>query len=65
MLYGINASNIKAALLQVMKLIIWDKVPIQYWLIVESVVRCLQNLTEVNSTFGGISVLYGGNCAQI
>ncbi len=37
----------------------------QHRLIVESVDRCLQDITKVNSIFGGIPVLFGGNWAQI
>ncbi len=64
MLCGINASNTKAALLRAVKLTIWDEVPMQYRLIVESVDRFLLDITKVNSIFGGIPVLFGGNWAQ-
>ncbi len=62
---SINASDTNAALLQAVKLIIWDKVPMQHRFIVESVDRCLQDITKVYSIFSGIPVLFGGNWAQI
>jgi hypothetical protein len=62
---GINASDTKAALLRAVKLITWDEVPMQHRLIVESVDRCLQDITKVNTIFGDIPVLFGGNWPQI
>jgi hypothetical protein len=37
----------------------------QHLLIVESVDRCLRDVTKKNSIFGGIPDLFGGNLAQI
>jgi hypothetical protein len=45
-------------------LIIWDEVPMQHKHAIEAVDRSLKDLLGINSPFGGITVLFGGDFRQ-
>ena len=51
-------------LLRETAIIIWDEVPMQHKYAVEAVNRSIQDVLGNNSTFGGITVLFGGDFRQ-
>jgi ATP-dependent DNA helicase PIF1 len=57
----LRASSEQARLLRDTRLIIWDEVAMQNKEVVEAVDKCLRDITKVNSLFGGIPVVLGGN----
>ena len=52
------------SLLRETSIIIWDEVPMQHKHAVEAVNRTIQDVLGNNSTFGGITVLFGGDFRQ-
>ncbi len=60
----LRPSDERARLLWETQLIIWDEVLMQKREVVEAVDKCLREITKVDSLFGGIPVVLGGNWAQ-
>lgn len=47
------------------KLIVWDEAPLCHRYVFEAVDRTLQDITQVDAPFGGITVLFGGDFRQV
>ena len=54
-----------AELFKKTKLIIWDEVSMQHKYCVEAVDRTLQDICDDKQSFGGITVVLGGDFRQI
>ena len=52
-------------LIQLTRIIIWDEAPMQHRHGIEAVDRTLQDLLGNNASFGGITILFGGDFRQI
>ena len=62
---GFSKQSMQAELVRATKLIIWDEVPMQHRNCVEAVDRTLRDICDVNKTFGGITVVLGGDFRQV
>ena len=62
---GFNKQSLQAELFRQTKLITWDEVPMQHRHCVESVDRSLQDICGNQKSFGGITVVLGGDFRQI
>ena len=62
---GFTKQSMHAELFRETKLIIWDEVPMQHRYCVEAVDRTLQDIRDDKRSFGGITVVLGGDFRQI
>ncbi|PHH91537.1 hypothetical protein CDD83_83 [Cordyceps sp. RAO-2017] len=61
----ISKASPEAELFRHTRLIIWDEVPMQHKYCFEAVDRTLRDICDVDSIFGGIPTVFGGDFAQI
>ena len=58
---GFSKQSAQAELFRETKLIIWDEVPMQHRYCVEAVDRTLQDICGNGKSFGGITIVLGGD----
>ena len=61
---SISKGYVYHELLKHTTLIIWDEVPMQHRHVIECVDRTLKDLLNVDSSFGGITILFEGDFRQ-
>ena len=61
---SVKKNSLLAALFKLVKLIIWDEVPMQHCYQPEAVDRTLQDICDSDQPFGGIPVVFGGDFQQ-